>query len=152
MDRRQFLTWIGVSAVASSLPMAIAACTPQSEPEATVSADPGSSSGATAGEFQPVGTVSQLDQDGQLLIKEGVAAPVLVIRNPQDADALIAVNPTCPHAGCDVVWQASQTIFVCPCHNSRFAADGSVTRGPAAMPLAVYEAEIRNEQVFVKES
>lgn len=152
MDRRQFLTWIGVGAVASSLPMAIAACTPQSESGSTASPGANSGSSSNAGEFQPVGTVAQLDQESQLLVKEGVASPVLVIRNPQDANTLIAVNPACPHAGCSVIWRADQANFVCPCHNSRFAVDGSVTQGPATTPLTVYEARINGEEVFVKES
>ncbi len=148
MNRREFLGWIGVGAIASSLPVAIAACTPESNSAGSTSAD-GSDAGASS-DFQAVGTTAQLDQEGQLLVKEGVAAPVLVIRDPNNAEALLAVSPVCTHAGCDVVWEANQTVFVCPCHNSQFGTAGEVLRGPAAQPLPTYDVQVEGDQILVR--
>jgi Rieske Fe-S protein len=41
----------------------------------------------------------------------------------------------CTHEQCDTEI-TSANIFHCPCHDSRFANDGSVINGPAASPLA----------------
>lgn len=49
---------------------------------------------------------------------------------------LHAMTSVCPHRGCDVNWNGAEKVWDCPCHGSRFAASGSVLRGPAMQPLA----------------
>ncbi|MCA1993680.1 MAG: Rieske 2Fe-2S domain-containing protein [Coleofasciculus sp. S288] len=71
---------------------------------------------------------------------------------PADTQKVIAVNPTCTHAGCSVAWDNDQQSFVCPCHDSKFASDGKVLRGPANKPLATYEAKLEGNSVLVKAS
>lgn len=56
--------------------------------------------------------------------------PVVLVR---DAEGVYAVSRVCTHLGCIV--QPSPTGFDCPCHGSRFTADGAVIRGPAPKPL-----------------
>jgi nitrite reductase/ring-hydroxylating ferredoxin subunit len=59
----------------------------------------------------------------------------------RDAEGVYAISTICTHLGCVVKTGAGG--FECPCHGSRFAADGSVTKGPApkALPwLAVKRA------------
>ncbi len=55
---------------------------------------------------------------------------VLMIRNEQGIAALSLV---CTHLGCIVEPDASG--FKCPCHGSKFNADGTVVAGPAPEPL-----------------
>lgn len=152
MNRREFLGWVGVGTVASSLPVAIATCfpdsynsanaeTPETNPSFTI---------AQASSFQSVGTVADLDKDGQILNKKSPVGPVLVIRNPKDSKSLIAVNPTCTHNECTVKWKANEKLFDCPCHDSEFAPDGKVLKGPAKKPLATYQAKIEGNSVIVK--
>lgn len=142
MDRRQFLNWVGISFLATSLPVAIAAC------------DSGSSNSTASDESGAngsVGTLAQLEQDGSILDESG-ADPVLVIANPNGDGSVIAVNPTCTHAGCAVEWDADQTQFVCPCHDSKFDTTGAVVQGPATEPLTAYSATVEGEQILVQAS
>jgi nitrite reductase/ring-hydroxylating ferredoxin subunit len=48
---------------------------------------------------------------------------------------LHAVSARCTHLGCIVAWNGAEGSWDCPCHASRFAADGSVLQGPAVSPL-----------------
>ncbi len=55
----------------------------------------------------------------------------------RSADHLLSVlSPICPHMKCMVHWNAADTTWDCPCHGSRFAADGAVIEGPSLQPLA----------------
>lgn len=137
MDRREFLTWVGLGSLATSLPIAIAACTPQTKTDATASANEA-----------VVGTVSELSPDRPILNEEAAVGPVMVI---QDTNSnIVAVNPTCTHAGCTVDWKADQSTFVCPCHGSRFSADGAVLEGPATKPLSTYTVAVDGENIVVR--
>ncbi|MBL8113981.1 MAG: Rieske 2Fe-2S domain-containing protein [Acidobacteria bacterium] len=46
---------------------------------------------------------------------------------------LAAISNTCTHLGC--VIQTTDIGFDCPCHGSRFDAEGTVLGGPAPRPL-----------------
>ena len=41
------------------------------------------------------------------------------------------LSSVCPHEGCLVVWRDESKQFVCPCHDSFFAPDGTRLTGPA---------------------
>lgn len=50
-----------------------------------------------------------------------------------------ALSLICTHLGCTV--EQKDDGFVCPCHGSRYNADGQVTRGPAQKALRVLPVE-----------
>ena len=52
---------------------------------------------------------------------------------------LHAVNPVCPHAKCIVEWNMAEKSWDCPCHGSRFSADGKMLTGPASHDLEEIE-------------
>ena len=146
MKRRDFISWIGVGAIATSLPVAIAACTPEPEvetsedPSGTDAASSAASGDAPAEDFVPVGTTADLEQQGYLSSDEALDEPVIVIADPSNPAALIALSAKCTHNGCSVAWQ--EDLFACPCHGSKFNPDGSVVNGPASEPLAQLTAKV----------
>jgi cytochrome b6-f complex iron-sulfur subunit len=138
MKRRDFINWVGLGLIASSLPVAIAACSSGTKT-------------STSGDWQTIGTSAELDKTGQLLAKDSPAGPVLVVGTSK-AESLKAVNPTCTHAGCTVGWKADAKKFVCPCHGSEYGIDGKVQKGPAKEALKTYAAKIEGNSVQVKPS
>lgn len=141
MNRRTFITWMGVGGLASYLPVALVACS--------------STDNETASElvrsdgFQAIGTVENFDENGVLL---NANIPAVVIKNIGQNDGFSAFNPTCTHLDCTVEWQGDKKEFFCPCHDSRFAADGQALEGPADQPLAVYEVKREGNVILVKTS
>ncbi|MEM9275488.1 MAG: Rieske (2Fe-2S) protein [Cyanobacteria bacterium P01_F01_bin.143] len=149
MERRKFLSWVSVGMLASSLPMTIAACssgtsssTTTAEPE--VSAAPEIDSTPDAEGFVAVGTNQELNTKGFLYDKQ---LEVIIVSN---GSQIAALNPACPHQGCDVDWKSNTGELVCPCHGSKFGIDGSVITGPAQEPLTVYEFKTEDDLVKVK--
>ncbi|MDJ0733615.1 MAG: ubiquinol-cytochrome c reductase iron-sulfur subunit [Nostocaceae cyanobacterium] len=136
MNRRDFISWVGVGGVASFLPVAIAACSSQNSSPASQ-------------EWQKVGSLQELDRKGELLNENTSAGSVLVVGTSKSGN-LNAVNPTCTHAGCTVAWKAADKKFACPCHGSEYEIDGQVKKGPAKKPLTAYQVKIEGDSVLVK--
>ena len=58
---------------------------------------------------------------------------IAAYRDPQGE--LHLCSAVCPHLGCIVAWNPAEQTWDCPCHGSRFAADGKVIAGPAESDL-----------------
>jgi cytochrome b6-f complex iron-sulfur subunit len=144
MKRREFNSFVGVGVGISMLPAALTACDAQTNNNATAG------TAASGDGFEEVGNVSQLEETGQILNEELANGKALVVKDPADAKNLIAVNPTCSHAGCSVTWESDQQKFFCPCHDSEFSIDGKVLEGPATEPLASYEVKLEGDSILVK--
>jgi len=151
MERRQFLSWVGVGMLASSLPFALAACSPEGEDTEAEAENPDQSEAIAPLEttvddqgFQALATREQLDL-GPVLVTTATV-PVFIF----EADGeMVALNPTCTHKGCTVELQEDGT-FLCPCHAAKFTADGKVTDGPADAPLPVFEVKAEGDRILVK--
>jgi cytochrome b6-f complex iron-sulfur subunit len=65
---------------------------------------------------------------GQAFIPPGHSVAVY-----RDEEGVYAISLVCTHLGCIV--KKTPDGFECPCHGSRFTADGSVAKGPAPRAL-----------------
>lgn len=66
--------------------------------------------------------------------------PAVLLHNKSGFSAL---SLECTHLGCGL--DSKSDGFACPCHGSRFGADGRVTHGPADNPLQSLRVEMTEE-------
>jgi cytochrome b6-f complex iron-sulfur subunit len=135
-SRRQVIKYFSLATLSGCLPIALAACNPNT---------PNNQSTLKKGDgLVPIGKLSELDQQGKIKTKD-----VLVIRNPNNSNELLAVNPTCTHNGCAVDWVDQEKQFVCPCHSAAFSADGKVVKGPATRGLTNYKVKVVDDNIML---
>jgi menaquinol-cytochrome c reductase iron-sulfur subunit len=96
--------------------------------------------------FVPVATLAALPADGVPRMFKIVAdrtdawnrypqepiGTVFLRRTAEKPNEVIAFNAVCPHLGCMVGYQAAQTKFYCPCHQSSFTPEGGLIPPSAA--------------------
>lgn len=78
------------------------------------------------------------DEADQLEPGQGIVVRVgarLVAVSKDAGGQVHAVDAVCTHLGCVVNWNDAETTWDCPCHGSRFDADGEVLTGPATRNL-----------------
>ncbi len=97
--------------------------------------------------FHQVGTISELKSQGFLLNEDLEIGAVLVTETKDKS--LIAIDPTCTHAGCTVEWKEQKKSFICPCHQSKFKQDGTLIGGLASSNLGKYKVKVEKNMVFV---
>lgn len=83
----------------------------------------------------------------EVIRADGKGKPILV-RNDGDA-GITALSLKCTHMGCAVRVDEGGAL-ACPCHGSRYAADGSVTKGPAKEPLTRLPATLGGDAITVQ--
>jgi len=80
---------------------------------------------ATPGE---VASVDEIPLGEGAIVRRGLKK-LAVYRDP--GGRLVELSAACTHLKCIVAWNATEKTWDCPCHGSRFAADGRVINGPA---------------------
>ncbi|MBL8290271.1 MAG: Rieske 2Fe-2S domain-containing protein [Bryobacterales bacterium] len=80
---------------------------------------------------------------------EAFVPPGRAIAIFKDAEGTFAVSTICTHLGCVVKPTAEG--FECPCHGSRFAANGEVTKGPAPRALPWLKVSVSGGNVTIDE-
>ena len=60
---------------------------------------------------------------------------LLVNAGESTLNLLRPTRPRCPHLGCALVWNRAEHSWDCPCHGSRFTADGKLLDNPATDDL-----------------
>jgi cytochrome b6-f complex iron-sulfur subunit len=132
---------------------------------ATVAAG-GVLSGAALAQTKPdpvkIGDLEKLDKDYSVMPFEFEKVKSLLVRVPKPAKAddrvleatlkdakvyLTAYTLVCTHAGCTPAVPNADHILACPCHGSKYNADGSVVGGPAKLPLKAIKLEVKDGTV-----
>jgi Rieske Fe-S protein len=112
----------------------------------------GASAGAAAPAAQPAPPAQPAGaEDSQAAVaalRPGAGAVVEIDGRPTAVFAtasgdLLAVSAVCTHLGCTVEFNPDEATWDCPCHGSRFASDGKVIQGPAAVNLEPRRAPSR---------
>ncbi|HYO23730.1 MAG TPA: FAD-dependent oxidoreductase [Lacipirellulaceae bacterium] len=85
-----------------------------------------------------VSSVDEVPRGSGAVLRRGMTK-VAVSRDEQGN--VTEISAVCPHMHCIVHWNAEETTWDCPCHGSRFRADGEVVNGPANRNLAPVEGE-----------
>ncbi len=87
----------------------------------------------TAGDIQ---SESELKPGEGAIMRDGVSK-VAVRRD--ESGQVHKLSAVCPHLGCIVAWNSTELTWDCPCHGSRFSAEGHVYQGPANGDLSPSE-------------
>lgn len=77
--------------------------------------------------------VDQVQPGEGVVMRRGISK-YAVYRDPS-GEGLTVHSALCTHLGCVVSWNSTEKSWDCPCHGSRFAADGRVINGPAMAAL-----------------
>ena len=102
--------------------------------------------------FAPGATTLVTFDDPSPLPWAGVAAKTGAWVRRDEENSFTAFSINCTHLGCPVRWEASSTLFFCPCHGGVYYKDGQVAAGPPPKPLPRYPVRVHDGQVEVRTS
>lgn len=68
----------------------------------------------------------------------------------KDDGSLVVLSNICTHEECQTEWNEDEKSWDCPCHGSRFTAEGDVINGPAVVPLPKLDHKVVNGEIKIK--
>jgi cytochrome b6-f complex iron-sulfur subunit len=89
---------------------------------------------------------SPLANVGSAALVRTSAGDLLAARTGQDAFS--ALTATCTHEACTITGFQS-SVFVCPCHGSRFNTAGAVVNGPATRALQTFATQFSGSTLSI---
>lgn len=110
-------------------------------------------------EWVPLGPVENIPEDEPFLFSftrsqqvgwERTASSYGVYVIQKSAGGVDVFSNVCTHLSCRVSWHEEQGEFICPCHDGRFAKDGSIISGPQPRPLDRFEHKIEDGVLMIR--
>ena len=136
MDRKEFLSIVGIGAVSLLCQSCLTGCNPQNSiVNAPTNVD-------FTLDLSSASNVA-LTKDGGYVYNSGV----IVAR--VSAGNFVAVSQACTHQGTTVIYENSSHHFYCRSHGSTYATNGSVIYGPASSPLKQYNVALTGTSLRV---
>jgi cytochrome b6-f complex iron-sulfur subunit len=84
-------------------------------------------------------------------VKPGGGRPdLLLLAPPMNSGEFRIVTAHCTHKGCVVDWNPVANEWQCPCHGSRYGADGHLVQGPAERPLGAPAAHVDGDALVIE--
>ena len=121
---------------ASDAPDALTAPGPSAAAPAEASAGPAAAAATPAPAGTVIGSMSHLSHDRPLGFADPTTGdPSAVLLLP--SGKVVAFDLTCTHAGCEVEYDPSSTMLICPCHGATFDPKhgARAVAGPTDQPL-----------------
>jgi cytochrome b6-f complex iron-sulfur subunit len=131
MNRKEFLSLVGIGATGVFVTSCLSACKKEKNTNIDFTLDLSSSAN------------SALAANGGYIISQGV------IVAKTSAGEYIAVSAACTHEGVNVQFQSSSNRFHCPGHGANFNTNGTVQNGPANSPLSKYNTSLSGNMLRV---
>ena len=134
MDRKSFLSQVGIGAAALLLPACIGGLASCAKTTTNPKVD-----------FTLDTATGALSSNGGFLVSNNV----IVART--NTGTFIAVAAACTHQGTTINYNASGNKFICPNHGAQFDSNGTVTQGPASTSLTKYNTALTGTSLRVYE-
>ena len=90
--------------------------------------------------------LAEVKKDAVLLVSHPDLPEQIYVVN--EGEKYFAVSTICTRRGCGI--SPAGKAFVCPCHGSEFAFDGTVLKGPARESLKRYSIIKESDQLVIK--
>ncbi len=132
MDRKEFLSQVGLSRAFIFAGSCLAACSK------------GSTGTPTPAPQTSVDFSINLNDANYAVLKTpgGYVIVNSIIIALSTSNTYLAVSSVCPHEGFAVQFRSAQDQFVCPAHNSIFSTTGAKVAGPANAGLTQYKTAL----------
>lgn len=142
MERKEFLSKLGIGLAAVCVGCGVVAC--GSDPEDEAKPDPDTGGGDNV-------LTANLDTELKNVGDSKMANGVILVRlaQPNEPSSFTAVQLACTHQGISVAYNNAQGKFICPAHASEFNTKGEVLRGPAATALKQYTVKVTGSNLAV---
>jgi len=146
MERDEFLSKLGIGALAVCMGTCMAACS-KSDNAAPNNPGGGTVNPPAGGTTITADLSSSLTAIGDSKVSNGVIIVRIAAGNV--ASSFTAVQVACTHEGTSINYNNSQSLFICPLHGSIFSKTGAVVQGPATTALKQYTVTVASNTLTV---